>query len=92
MLNLPPYPKQETPRWKGLTLEEIQMRRLMVQARMEISKFKLSAQIDGVRQKTPLLNGNNKSMLSRVASAFTMAEYVLFAVKIFRTLAMFRKK
>ena len=91
MLNLPPYPKQDTPRWQGMTLEEIQMRRVLVQARMEISKFKLSAQVDGFRQRTPMLGGG-KSVFSRVASAFTMAEYVLFAVKIFRTIAMLRKK
>lgn len=75
-----------------MTLDEIRMRRLMVQARMEIAKFKLSAQVDGIRQNTPLLNGNGKSMLSRVASAFTLAEYVLFAVKIIRTISLLRKK
>lgn len=57
MINLPPYPKDTEPQWEGLTLEQMQMRRTLVQARMEIQKFKLAAQIDSCKQKSSFLGG-----------------------------------
>ena len=92
MINLPPYPNDTTPDWPGLTLQEIRMRRTLVQARMERQKFKMAAQIDGYRQKVPFFGGS-QSMFSRLAGAFTMAEYGYFAIKAFRLVApLFRRK
>lgn len=92
MINLPPYNNEATTEWKGMTLQEIRMRRALVHARMEIQKFKLSAQFDGVRQRTPFLGGVSSSFFSRVAGAFSFAEYFLFGVKIFKLLRSFRKR
>jgi len=75
-----------------MTLDEIRMRRVFVRARMEISKFKLNAQVENLRQNTPLLNSNGKSVFSRVVSAFTFTEYALLAVKLFRSISSLRKK
>lgn len=92
MLNLPPYPANNATQWNGMTLEEIQMRRALVQARMEIQKFKLAAEVDKYRQGTSLFGGRN-SVFSRVAGAFSFAEYALVAFKAFRVLApMFKRK
>ena len=85
MINLPPYPNEPAPDWAGLTLQEIRMRRALVQARMEIQKFKMSAQIDTYKQRAPLF--------SRITSAFPLAEYGFFAVKAFRMMApLFRRR
>lgn len=93
MILLPPFPNNTTPPWKGMTLEEMQMRRALVQARMEIQKFKLTAQLDACKQKTPLFGGNS-SLFSRLASAVSFAEYGFLALKLFRTVLpwMRRKK
>lgn len=92
MINLPPYPKEEDIQWSGYTLDQIRMRRALVQARMEIQKFKLSAAVDQCKQKSPLLSGRS-SILSRVAGAFTVAEYAFFAIRLFRMAApVFRRK
>lgn len=92
MMNLPPYPSNNEPQWRGLTLEEMQMRRALVQARMEIQKFKLNAQIERYRSKAPVFGGAN-SLFSRVTSAFTLAEYGFFALRLFKMAApLFRKK
>lgn len=92
MINLPPYPKEDTIEWPGLTLEQIQMRRALVQARMEIQKFKLNAEIERHKQKGPFIGGSS-SLLSRVAGAFTWAEYAFFAIRLFRIAApIFRRK
>ena len=48
MINLPPYPKAPENNWKGLTLDELRMRRALVQARMEIQKYKLNGLVDGL--------------------------------------------
>lgn len=94
MINLPPYqsstPEQEA--WKGMTLEEMQMQRALVQARMEIQKYRINAYANGIKESTPLLSGGKNSMLSRIAGAFTFVEYVSFAVKLIRMISpIFRK-
>lgn len=92
MMNLPPYPTDNAPRWRGLTLEEMQMRRALVQARMEIQKFKLNAQFEQYRSKAPVFGGNN-SLFSRLTSAFTLAEYGFFALRLVKMAApLFRKR
>lgn len=92
MINLPPYPKEEAVQWPGYTLDELRMRRALVQARMEIEKFKLNAEVERYKQRAPILGGRS-SMLSRVAGAFTLAEYAFFAVRLFRMAApLFRRK
>ena len=53
-MNLPPYPNETPSDWQGMTLQQIQMRRTLVQARMEIQKFKMSAQIDRYRRRSPV--------------------------------------
>lgn len=92
MINLPPYPKEEDVQWSGLTLDQIRMRRALVQARMEIQKFKLSAEISSCKEKMPLVGGRS-SLLSRVAGAFSVAEYAFLAFRLFRMAApLFRRK
>lgn len=92
MINLPPYNNDSASKWAGLTLQEIQMRRAIVQARMEVQKFKLSAQLDGVKERTPFLRGISTSFFSRIFGVFSFAEYALFGVKIFKFFRAFRKK
>lgn len=93
MISLPPYPKAPENNWKGLTLDEIRMRRAIVQARMEIQKYKLNGQIEQLRSSSPLLGGSGGSFFSRLTSAFSFAEYAFMAVKLFRLVApVFRKK
>lgn len=92
MINLPPYPQAPDNNWKGLTLDEIRMRRALVQARMEIQKYKLNAQIDTIRERTPLFGGSS-SLLSRITGALSFAEYAFLAVKFIRLIApVFKKK
>ena len=92
MINLPPYPKEEAVEWAGLTLDQIRMRRALVQARMEIQKFKLTAQVENCKKRAPFIGGSS-SLLSRVAGAFTVAEYAFFAIRLFRMAApIFRRK
>lgn len=92
MLNLPPYPMNEGPQWTGYTYEEMQMRRTMVQAQMEIQKFKLAARLDSYRRRAPLIGGSS-SLFSRLAGAFSMAEYAFFAIRLVKMAApLFRKK
>ena len=73
-INLPPYPNDPTPDWKGLTLREMQMRRALVQARMEIEKFKMSAHLDSARSRTPFFGGS-QSLFSRLTGALTPVSY-----------------
>ena len=92
MISLPPYPKEEAVEWSGLTLEQMQMRRALVQARMEIQKFKLNAELERYKQKAPFIGGNT-SVVSRLAGAFTWAEYAFFAFRLFRLVSpIFRRK
>lgn len=92
MINLPPYPNEPIdPSWKGLTLQEIQMRRTLVQARMEIQKFKMSAQVDGMRQRAPIFGGP-QSLFSRLSGAFTLAEYGAVAIKTLKLISPFLRR
>ncbi len=96
MINLPPYHNSPAspgaPDWEGLTLREIEMRRTLVQARMEIQKFKLNGQLDGIRQSTSRFT-DVSSVFSRLTGVFSVAEYAFFAVKAFRLISpLFRRK
>ena len=92
MINLPPYPNDPDSDWTGLTLREMQMRRALVQARMEIEKFKMSAHIDSYKSRTPFFGGS-QSIFSRLTGALTLAEYGYFAIRAFRLVApMFRRR
>lgn len=92
MINLPPYNKTPDPQWKGLTLDEIRMRRALVQARMEIQKYRLGTQLESVRERTPLFGGSS-SLFSRLTGALSFAEYAFLAVRLFRMVApIFRSK
>lgn len=92
MINLPPYPKKQASNWGGMTLQEIQMRRTLVAARMEIKKFQMASQIEAMKSRTPVFGGSN-SLFSRLSGAFTMAEYAFFAIKVFRLMSpLFRRK
>ena len=92
MINLPPYPQNSNSEWGGMTLQEIRMRRTLVAARMEIKKFQIASQVEAMKTKAPVFGGSN-SLFSRLGNAFTLAEYGIFAVKIFRLLApVFRRK
>ena len=51
MINLPPYPKTGDQNWRGLTIREIQMRRVLVQTRMEIEKYRMSTAMDRVKER-----------------------------------------
>ena len=86
MISLPPYPNDPVPDWRGLTLREMQMRRALVQARMEIEKFKMSAHIASARNRAPIFGGSG-SLFSRLTGALSIAEYAFFAVKAFRLVA-----
>lgn len=91
MINLPPFPKTQTPGWKGMTLREIQMRRIVVQTRMEIEKYRMGAGVENLRRKTPFLG--SAGVVGRVAGVFTWAEYAFLAVKVFRWVApLLRRK
>ena len=92
MINLPPYPKAPDNGWKGLTLDEIRMRRALVQARMEIQKSHLQTHLEGMRERTPLFGGSS-SLFSRITGALSFAEYAFLAVRLFRMVApIFRNK
>lgn len=92
IINLPPYPNDPAPDWSGLTLREMQMRRALVQARMEIEKFKMGAAADACRSRTPFF-GSSNSLFSRLTGAVTLAEYGYFAIKAFRVLSpLFRRR
>lgn len=91
MLKLPPYPQATGPQWGGMTLDEMRMRRTLVQARMEIQKFKMSAQIEAMKTSAPIFGGSN-SIFSRVSSVFSVAEYGLFAFKIIRLVLPFLRR
>ena len=80
MINLPPYPKTGDQNWRGLTIREIQMRRVLVQTRMEIEKYRMSTAMDRVKERTPLLGGSG--LLSRFAGTVSIAEYAFMAFKI----------
>ncbi|MBO4978620.1 MAG: hypothetical protein J6C67_07915 [Muribaculaceae bacterium] len=91
MINLPPYPELPPSNWQGMTLREIQMRRTLVQARMEIQKYKMNIAIEGARQKLPFFGGSG--VLSRLAGAFSFAEYAFMAIRLFRLAApLFKRK
>lgn len=93
MISLPPYPKPTVNHNRGgMTLHEIQMRRTLLAARMEIKKFQMASQVEAMKTRTPLFGGSN-SLFSRLSGAFTLAEYGLFAIKVFRLFSpIFRKK
>lgn len=92
MISLPPYPKPTGPQWRGMTLQEIQMRRTLVQARMEIQKFKLASQSEAMKNRAPLFGGAN-SIFSRVSGAFTVAEYAFFGIRLIRLISpLFRRR
>lgn len=91
MNTLPPPISNDAPgQWSGMTLHQIQMRRALVQARMEIARYRLTAQIDDYRRRSPLLGGSN-SVVGRLAGVFSWAEYAVFAFKTWRTLSKFFK-
>lgn len=93
MISLPPYPNNSSAaQWSGLTLREIEMRRTLVQARMEIQKFKLEAQVEGMRRRGPIFGGPD-SLFSRLSGAFTFAEYGFVAIKALKLASsLFRRK
>lgn len=82
MINLPPYPKHENPNWKGLTLREMQMRRIVVQTRMEIEKYRMSAAMENLRDKTPLIG--QSGILRRLSGMFSIAEYAMMGFKVIK--------
>lgn len=91
MINLPPFPKNENPDWHGMTLDEIRMRRIVVQTRMEIEKYRMGAGIESARQGTPLLGSDG--IVGRLARVFSIAEYAFMAFKLVRLISpVFRKK
>lgn len=86
-----PYPKTATAQWRGLTLREMQMQRTLVQARIEIQKYKMSAYADGMRQRVDALGGTG--IMSRILGAFSYAEYAMFAFRLVRkAIPLFRRK
>lgn len=87
MINLPPYHNDPADNWAGMTLQEIQMRRALVQARMEIEKYRLQTKVENLQNNNPLASAGG--WMSRVAGAFTWIEYAFMAVKIFN---WFRKR
>lgn len=91
MINLPPYPKQPENNWQGLTLEQLRMRRALVQARMEIQKYKLEATVDSMRQRTPFFGGTS-SLFSRITGALSFAEYAMIAVRMFKLVSPIFKR
>lgn len=91
MFKLPPFPQPAGPQWGGMTLDEIRMRRTLVQARMEIQKFKMTAQMESMKASAPLFGGSN-SIFSRVSGVFSVAEYGLFAFKIIRMILPFLRR
>lgn len=91
IINLPPYHDNPDPNWAGLTLREIEMRRVMVQARMEIEKYKMANMADVFKNNHPVLSGSN--FFGRIMRAFSFAEYAFLAVKLFKMVRpLFSKK
>jgi hypothetical protein len=68
------------------------MRRALVQARMEIQKFKMNAAAEACRNKMPLLGNSSNSFLGRIAGAFSIVDYGVFAFKAVRWIISRRKK
>ena len=62
-----------------MTLREIQMRRMLVQARMEIEKYRMDISLTRLRDSDPLAKFG--SFTSRLAGAFSIAEYIFFGIK-----------
>ena len=92
MINLPPYPKAPDNGWKGLTLDDIRMRRALVQARMEIQKYHLQTHLEGMRERTPLFGGSS-SLFSRITGALSVSDHANLALRLFRMVApIFRNK
>lgn len=91
MISLPPTVKTEEPTWSGMTLEEMQRQRTLVQARMEIEKFRLGAQAQHMRSSAPLFGGSN-SLFTRLSGAFTFTEYAVFAIRLVRMISPIFKK
>lgn len=91
MLNLPPYNEVRDTSWAGYTLQEMHMRRNRVQAHMEIEKYKLEAHLEHARRRIPLFGGE-ESFISRVANAFTFAEYAFFGVKALKLILPFLRR
>lgn len=89
MTSLPSYNNGTPAEWRGYTLREIQMRRTLVQARMEIQKYKLSMATQGVRDK---FSGNGNGVMGRVMNIFTYAEYAVMAFKVIRKAVGFFKR
>lgn len=93
MINLPPFPNDPADNWAGLTLHEIRLRRTLVQARMEIQKFKLGTQMERCRRGMPFGAQGRSSIFSRIASSLSVAEYAILAFKAVRLLRpFFRRK
>ena len=94
MSNLPQYPTTLAEKdWKGLTLEEMQVQRALVQARMEIQKYHLANHVNAINDGSPLLSGSKSSLFGRIAGAISIVEYAAFAVKVFRLVSpIFKKK
>ncbi len=86
MLNLPPYPQPTGPEWGGMTLNELRMRRTLVQARMQIQKFNIASHVEAMKSRAPLFGGSN-SIFSRLTGALSFAEYAFFGLKLFKLVA-----
>lgn len=77
--------------WKGYTLEELRYRQAIVKARTEIEKYRLGVFVEQVKEHNALFG--SKSVFSRVAGAFSYAEYAILAYRIARkVLPVLRKK
>lgn len=90
MSTLIPSAKDGANEWRGMTLEQIQMQRALVQARMEIQKFKIATHLEAARKSSFFGEG---SLLSRFSGVFTFAEYGVMAFKLVKTIApIFRRR
>lgn len=102
MKSTSPYPKPQSssrlPEWRGYTLDEIRYRRVLVGARMEIEKYKLSTYYRDFKERNPFFGGSGESgrsrgIFSRIMGAFTYTEYAIMAFKLFRrVIPLFRRK
>lgn len=79
-------------KWRGMTLEQMKTRRIVVQACMEIYKYQLQETKEQLLGNTKSRFGLGKGLFGRIAGAFSFAEYAFLAVKLYKLVSPLFKK
>lgn len=79
-------PHHDAVEWNGYTLDEIRYARAYTAARIELSRGRLLAKVDGVRKSGFAAGGMQKNLFSRLLGAFGYIDVAIFAWRIGRKL------